>query len=247
MKNLTRQLPLALGLILLSIIVYIIHYMLFHDPHHIFVFLVEDIAFVFIEVLLVTFIIHRLLEDREKKHRMEKMNMVIGVFFSELGTDLLRMFSSIDQNVDEIKNLTGITGSWKESQFKEAESALSKHKAEISLNSTDLSPLKELVVGKRDFLVRLLENPNLLEHESFTDVLQAVFHLVEELSVREDLSNLPQSDVKHISGDFKRVIDGLSLQWLDYMKHLQTEYPYLFSLAIRMNPFNAEASPVVVS
>jgi hypothetical protein len=29
------------------------------------------------------------------------------------------------------------------------------------------------------------------------------------------------------------------------MKHLKTEYPYLFSLAMRTNPFDLEASPIV--
>ena len=34
-------------------------------------------------------------------------------------------------------------------------------------------------------------------------------------------------------------------QWIEYMKHLKDEYPYLFSLAIRMNPFDCNASPVI--
>jgi hypothetical protein len=34
-------------------------------------------------------------------------------------------------------------------------------------------------------------------------------------------------------------------QWLDYMRHLKKDYPYLFSLAMRTNPFDQEATPVV--
>jgi hypothetical protein len=34
----------------------------------------------------------------------------------------------------------------------------------------------------------------------------------------------------------------LIMQWLDYMKHLKHDYPYLFSLAMRTNPFDANAS-----
>jgi hypothetical protein len=34
-------------------------------------------------------------------------------------------------------------------------------------------------------------------------------------------------------------------QWLDYLRYLKTNYPYLFSLAIRTNPFDEKASPVV--
>ena len=35
------------------------------------------------------------------------------------------------------------------------------------------------------------------------------------------------------------------LQWLDYMRHLKADYPYLFSLAIRTNPFRHDASPII--
>jgi hypothetical protein len=48
-------------------------------------YLVSDIAFLPVEVLLVTMIIHRLLEDNEKKARLDKLNMVIETFFSEMG------------------------------------------------------------------------------------------------------------------------------------------------------------------
>ena len=92
----------------------------------------------------------------------------------------------------------------------------------------------------------MLENPNLLEHESFTNLLWAVFHLTDELAYRIDLSSLPDTDYQHLAGDIKRVHHRLILQWLDYMKHLKQNYPYLFSLAIRTNPFDANASIEVV-
>ena len=83
MKRLNWQFLLGLYLIALSAAFYLIHYGIFRDAHHIFIFLVEDIAFVPIEVLLVTLIIHRMLDAREKRAMLEKMNMVIGAFFSE--------------------------------------------------------------------------------------------------------------------------------------------------------------------
>jgi len=35
------------------------------------------------------------------------------------------------------------------------------------------------------------------------------------------------------------------VQWLAYMKHLKKEYPYLFSLAVRTNPFDPDVSVAV--
>ena len=96
MKRLNWQILLGVTLLLLSILFYYLHYLIFSDPHHIFIYLVGDIAFVFIEVLLVTLIIHRVMEHREKRSRLEKLNIVIGGFFSEVGSRLLEILSQLD-------------------------------------------------------------------------------------------------------------------------------------------------------
>jgi len=85
----------------------------------------------------------------------------------------------------------------------------------------------------------------LLENESFTELLYAVFHLAEELAYRDDLRKSPVTDKTHLAGDIKRAYVLLVHQWLDYMAHLKTHYPYLFSLAMRTNPFDQQASPIV--
>ena len=103
MKRLSWQVIFGLALITLSAFLYLIHYAIFRDAHHIFIYLIGDIAFVLIEVLLVTLIIHRLLNEREKQAMLKKINMVIGVFFSEIGTTLLKYFSAFDLNSDKIR------------------------------------------------------------------------------------------------------------------------------------------------
>ena len=97
----------------------------------------------------------------------------------------------------------------------------------------------------RDGAVGPDQNPNLLEHDSFTDLLWAVFHLAEELAWRQDLRRLPGSDLSHLTGDIERAYTRLITEWLDYMRHLKGSYPYLFSLATRTNPFDPDASPEV--
>ena len=103
MKKCNWQMSLGIILIIISVIVYLIHYAIFRDPHHIFIYLIGDIAFVFIEVLMVTLVIHSLLNIREKRERLEKLNMLIGVFFSEVGTRLLVLLSDSDPNLEDIK------------------------------------------------------------------------------------------------------------------------------------------------
>jgi len=157
MKKFSWQIILGSSLILLSIILYLVHYAVFRDPHHIFIYMLGDIAFVPIEVLLVSLIVHRLLSEREKRTRLKKINMVIGTFFSEMGTELLKSFSLLDPRCHNL----------------------------------------------RKFLY------------------------------------------EHLAGDIKRVYSLLIHEWVDYMKHLKDKYPYLFSLAMRTNPFDREASVMV--
>ena len=48
-------------------------------------------------------------------------------------------------------------------------------------------------------MLRLLENPNLLEQEAFTEQLWAVFHLADELQYRIDLPHLSNSDYRSLA------------------------------------------------
>ena len=186
-----------------------------------------------------------ILSRREKQVRLEKLNMVIGVFFSELGTQLIRDFAAYDPDFDEVRKGLIVTEKWTHEDFLTVSKHLRSADFNVEVEKADLQPLASFLVGKRDFLVRLLENPILLEHESFTELLRAVFHLVEELDFRDDLRQLPPADKRHIGGDIKRVYHLLVDQWLDYMEHLKDNYPYLFNLAMRTNPFDRKASVMV--
>jgi hypothetical protein len=71
--------------------------------------------------------------------------------------------------------------------------------------------------------------------------LWAVFHLAEELENRSDLSNLSAPDLAHLSADLKRAYAAIAGEWLDYIRHLKITYPYLYSLAVRLNPLDPNA------
>jgi hypothetical protein len=244
-KDSESQLKLAAYLVGLSFMFYLLHFAIFRDFHHIMLYLIGDIAFVFIEVLMVTVIIHRALELRDKRARLEKLNMVIGAFFSEVGGKLLECLAEFDPGINSLNDDLSMGNISQEKQFLIVSKWLDEHKFVIHTDNADWEEIKRFLINKREFMLGLLENPNLLEHESFTDLLWAVFHLTDELSLREDFDALPHSDFQHLRGDMSRVYGELAHQWLNYMTHLKGSYPYLFSLAIRMNPFNKNASPII--
>jgi len=235
------QFFLGFALVVFSAGIYFIHFLVFRDAHHIFIYLISDIAFVFIEVLLVTLVLHQLLHQKEKQTLLKKLNMIIGAFFSEVGTELLRMFSVFDPHSTEAAKRLVVKNNWTDKKFKETRKNLNMYECNIECKRGNLVALRDFLITRRHFLLNLLENPNLLEHETFTNLLWAVFHLTEELASRRDLAKLPETDYEHLAGDIKRAYTALIREWISYMKHLKNDYPYLFSLAVRTNPFDSNA------
>jgi hypothetical protein len=245
MKKLNWQICLFVGLLALSGVVYCLQIVVFDNPRDTFFYLLQDLAFVPLQVLLVTLVLNKLLADRERQAILKKLNMAIGLFFSEVGVSLLKKFTEFDARFSTIEDCFRVGGDFSGDDFAAMVRRISAYDCKIEGRGADFSELKEFLLAKRDFLLTLLENPNLLEHESFTELLWAVFHLTEELASREQPQALTAKDGDHIAGDIKRAYVLLLAAWLSYMKHLRDEYPYLFSFAMRTNPFNPAAAPEI--
>lgn len=245
MKRYKDFLLIAALFIALSVLVYFIHYLIFRDTHHIFIYMIGDLAFLPLEVFLVVLVIERLLNRREKQIIINKLNMVVGAFFSEVGMQLLGELLYSMEDHQEISQRLAVGTDWNASDFRKASSFARNIKGKADSRRVDLEKLKTFLLEKRIFLLALLENPNLLEHERFTDLLWAVMHLTEELGAREYLGNLPQTDLDHLSVDIERVYDHLAAEWINYTEHLKSSYPFLFSLMLRTHPFQKNPSPLV--
>jgi hypothetical protein len=245
MKNLRWQVILSAVLALASVGFYVLHFLIFRDAHHIFIYLLGDIAFLPVEVLFVTLIINQLLGNHEKRAKLKKLNMVIGTFFSEAGAELLKLFLKFEKNDEALKTIVLHDQRWTGKDFNRLLKQLSGFAFDIDIRGGSLPELKIYLTSRRDFLLSLLGNANLLEHDKFTDLLWAVFHLTDELAYRQDFNPLPAADLQHLAQDLRRAFQLLVLEWLAYMHHLKLDYPYLFSLAIRTNPFDSKASPII--
>jgi plasmid maintenance system killer protein len=244
-KPLKWEVKLGIGLVTLSVIIYTIKYLVLGNLENTLLYIFNSLGFLMINVLFVTLVINSLLAMRSRRDKLEKLNMVIGTFFSEIGTQLLTVLSDVDPHLDKIRGELVITGEWDETNFGKVRTRLNNFEYSVDISRVNLVELQEFLASKRDFMIRLLENPVLLEHQSFTELLMAVFHLTEELNSRQDLNNLPESDYEHLAGDIKRVYGLLVSQWLNYMQYVKNNYPYLFSLAMRTNPFDENASAIV--
>jgi hypothetical protein len=236
---------LTLLLVAISVGFYSLQLAVFRRPHDTFFYMLQDLAFVPVQVLLVTLILNDLMARREKKQLLQKMNMVIGSFFSEMGSDLITALSAYDTNFDQLRRTINLDSTWKQDEFRTARNKVNSLHRTIDSRQADLSILKALLLDKRGFVLGLLENQNLLEHETFTDLLWAITHLAEELQFRPTLSGLPDADYQHLSGDIKRVYALLLVEWLAYADHLRRAYPYMYSLVVRRNPFGANDNVII--
>ncbi len=189
--------------------------------------------------------VQMLLQRRQEQLRKQRLHMLVGVFFSEIGTTFLQLLSGCDAELDQIREDLTIDSGLADEEYARISARLEWHAFQIDPKLINFEPMRNFLSKQGDLLLRLLENPNLLEHESFTDLLMAIFHMREELISRPELVKLPDKDVEHLVNDAKRIYILLAKQWVSYMLYLKKSYPYLFSLAIRTNPFCEDRSAIV--
>lgn len=238
---------LIAGLIALAALLYGSLYMLFPGRlGDIGFYTLLDLAFIPLSVLLVSLVIDRLLAAREREALLHKMNMVVGAFFSEVGRELIDRLLEFDSDIAHDREHMLFTAAWTPEDYARHRKTLHGDHHPMSLDLGDVGGLRSLLEEKRSFLLSLLQNGNLLEHQSFTDALWAVTHLGEELAARSDLTEISKPDREHLELDMGRAYGRLLGEYLLYVRHLKADYPYLFAFAVRTNPFD-ESAEVEVS
>lgn len=230
----------TLILLLVSTALYVIHFFVFHEPRFIFKLMINNLAFAPISVLFVTLFINQILEMRTRQERTQKTYLALGTFFHEIGSELLRQMAVFDRSIDEFTGLVEIDDSWDEKTFGQARKNISSRKICLTCNRKDLEDLGEYLKNHRDYITGMLSNPALKEHEFLTDMLWSIYHLSMELTARTEIQETPDEDLEHLRGDAERAYHLLCLEWLEYMKHIKEEYPYLYSFARRTNPFSGQ-------
>jgi hypothetical protein len=63
----------------------------------------------------------------------------------------------------------------------------------------------------------------------------------------ENIWHLSDGNYGYVAVDLQRAYSALPSEWLTCMAHLLKQHPHLFSLALRTNAFDANASLIVSS
>jgi hypothetical protein len=187
--------------------------------------------------MAVTLLIEQFLQIREKRSMARRLNMIIGDFFSEVGSKLLGYLSDLDPNIESLRMLLFQDQNWTDSFVSRTMKTLKRRKQHLKCVSGDLADLREFLLNNRHYLLHIIENKNLLEHDTFTELVWAVFHLAEEVRHRKTTMAITDADRLHLDGDVNHAYKLLVMYWLTHMNHLRIHYPYLFALALDLNPF----------
>lgn len=249
-ERISWKVKFSILMVVLIIIIYGSNYLVLGDAEHIISYIWTHLGFIPVDILLVAFLLDEIIEKKEKESMLEKLDMLMSTFFSEVGNELITQLSSVNKYKTNTENLKSIKN-WDEKDY---DNKLDELK-DVSIDfSADLTPeqreeflenLRTLLASKREFIINLINNPNLLEKEEFTGLINAILHLDEELEHRTDLALVSDTDFGHLNGDMQRVYNKLVYEWVYYLKYLYKNYPYMIALMIRTNPFDETADVYV--
>jgi hypothetical protein len=168
---------LSLAFALSSAALYGLQVLVFQSPRDSAFYFLQDLSFVPIQTILVTVVLSELLTGQEKRSAVNRMNIAVGIFFSEMGTELTKLCGAFDREPEKLAEQLLVTGHWSARDFAQARKDVLGRKLEIRASDSDLRVLQGFLSEKRPILLAPLENPNLLEHAELTDMLWAVSHL----------------------------------------------------------------------
>lgn len=244
------KIKFSILMVILIIIIYGSNYLVLGDGEHIISYVWTHLGFIPVDILVVAFILDEIIERKEKEAMLEKLDMLMSTFFSEVGNELISQLSTANKYKASTENLKSIKD-WDdkdyENKLKELKDTTIDFQADIPLEKREefLTNLNDFLVNKREFIINLINNPNLLEKEEFTGLINAILHLDEELEHRKDLSLVTDADFAHLNGDMHRVYNKLIHEWVYYLRYLNKHYPYMIALIIRTNPFDEDAEVYV--
>lgn len=225
-------------LILLVILFYYIYYFIFGGIKSLMESLIMSIATIPLDILVTGFIANYIVEKKEREKKENEMNMIIGIFYNQVGTEVLDVLVKADNCIENIRNTALIKKDWKQEQYKILYEKLNQYEYCVDINKLDLSKLKDILLKNEDFFIDLILNPTIQDKELFTETIVAMIHLKDELNDRFIGEELDDYEKVHITVDLNMAYKSLALRWVDYMYHLQTLYPQLFTKALVTSPFD---------
>ena len=115
-KRMSWKVKFSIIMILLIIIIYGSNYLVLGDAEHIISYVWTHLGFIPVDILLVAFLLDEIIERKEKEAMLEKLDMLMSTFFSEVGNDLISQLSAANKYKTNTENLKSIKN-WEEKDY----------------------------------------------------------------------------------------------------------------------------------
>lgn len=228
MKKLKHYIIISLVLASLSALMFLIHYIVFGQALNTAYYSLMNLCFIPINSLVVTIILEKLIDYKAKQERIEKLNMLVGIFFTEVGLKLMHLIITSDENAKN--SILTFDDLYK------IKNELLTYNYKVDIKKINIESIKVLLVNNSTLFINLIGNESVHQHEIFTDLLMSIIHLRDEILFWQN-DKYDELDILHLENDIIRVYKNITIQWIDYLEYLSKNYPFLYNNAVRLNPF----------
>ena len=228
---------LILLLLCASALLYAIHYLIFRDLHHLAIFGLHELAFVPLEVILVTLGLDQLVEKTHREEARSKVSIIETLYFNESGGTMLRYLTSFDPDAARLRELLQVTEDWHSSDFRQAIRQLKSYPFLLDLDRIDFFGLHYHLSQRHEYYRSMLENPALTQSEAFTEMIMKIYLLWEELDGRTNLYQLPEKDRSYLAELLHEIYRELTEYWLDNVYNHSIHNRFRLHRASESNPF----------
>lgn len=202
-------------LICTSAVLYVLHYLIFRDLHHIGIFFLHDLAGMPLEVILVTLFFDRIIDKAHEEENQSKLSIIETLFFNESGGNMLRYLSSFDHNFYQLSDILDVRMDWKAIDYQAARLHLKDYSFQLDVEKVDFFGLHYHLDERHAYYRNILENPALTQSSEFTEMVMKIYLMWEELDCRTDLYNLDLHEKEYLGELLTEIYEELVLYWLD--------------------------------
>ena len=206
---------IVIMLICSSALLYLLHYIIFRDAHHIGIFFLHDLAGMPLEVILVTLFFDRIIDKASEEENQSKLSIIETLFFNESGGHMLQYLTSFDPNSEKLSEIMHVNMSWKSSDYLNARKRLKAYSFHLDVEKVDFFGLHYHLNERHAYYRNILENPALTQSSEFTELVMKIYLMWEELDCRTDLYNLDLTEKHYLGELLTEIYEELVEYWLD--------------------------------
>ena len=227
-RKTTRKVVMIL--IAVSAAIYLLQIAIFHEERTTAFYILQDLAFMPVTIAIATLAVGEIINDREKKDRLEKTRMLTSSFFTGMGAYLMHEIlgmTNADAFIHEVvRSGADLPGTEEETRKRIQEAKLAVH-----IDAAGYTKARQIITANQTNILVIASNPLIIEHECFTEMLWGVFHLMDEFRLRGTWDDLSKEDIYHFNQDFEEVLRLMLMNWVGNERYLKETDPACYAAA----------------